>query len=289
MRGTPIVKVISMCHKPHAEVWKLTSDLMPNFLQADEFIVYVPDDEVSFFLEITNPKIRILSQSALGIGYKERLLNAIDATGNSVRFGWYLQQFYKIEALLKHSVDADILVILDADCIPLRKIPLVDDASRILYLNLSTEFHKPYFECIDRLLGLKRVQNRTFITHPFPIRNAWIIELVQFIEARHGCSWADAIIKTTDFSLLSGFSEIETLGTWIANSYPDAWASVSGKWERLGQSRFGQIENFDPEKLVKLGEKYGLDLVVFEHWDNRTLVNSIKRLADKFLGLSKRT
>jgi hypothetical protein len=193
-----------------------------------------------------------------------------------------LQQFYKIEALLKHSAGADILVIWDADCVPLKDIPLVTSSAKIVYMNVSKEFHKPYFENIHRLLGLNRVQDQTFVIPAFPIRSGWVSDLISFIESKHDCSWADAIIKTTDFSLLSGFSETETLGTWVVNSYPDAWVSGAGKWERLGQSRFGDVRSFNPKKLLEIGQKADLDIVTFERWDKRSLYSSLKRVATKF-------
>lgn len=283
MLDTPIVKIISMCHKAHTDVWKLTSDFLPIFLNADEFIVYVPEDEVTFFTTITNPKIRVLSQSTLGASYRNHLKNTISAAGNATRFGWYLQQFYKIEALLSHSANADILVIWDADCVPLREIPLLNESMQILYMNASTEFHKPYFDNINRLLGLKRVQSQTFVIPGFPIRNIWITEFISFIEAKHGCVWSDAIINTTDFSLLSGFSETETLGTWVANSYPYAWSSFRGKWERLGQSRFGHVSNVESKQLLKIGAKNDLDIVTFEKWDKRNLTSVSKHAVSKLI------
>ena len=288
MRDKPTVKIISMCHKAHADVWRLTSELLPDYLKADEFVVYVPGDEVAFFEEITDPKIQVLSQETLGIAYRNRLWNTINAAGNATRFGWYLQQFYKIEALSNHSASADILVIWDADCVPLREIPLVNKLMQILYMNASTELHKPYFDNIDRLLGLKRVQSQTFVIPAFPIRNLWITEFVDFIEAKHGCLWADAIINTTDFSLQSGFSETETLGTWVANSYPTAWAPIPGKWERLGQSQFGHVTKFDPEQLLKIGQRNDLDIVTFEHWDKRGPLSAPKRAITKLMAMIKR-
>ena len=189
-----------------------------------------------------------------------------------------MQNFHKIEALLNHSKEADILVIWDADCVPVKRIPIFNEAMKILYMDVSREFHAPYFENIERLLGLKKNQKESFVIPSFPIRSAWITEFINFIEKKHGCSWAEAIILNTDFSLISGFSETETLGTWVAHTYPKEWVTVKGKWERLGQSRFGRVENFNKEQILKIGQKKNIDIITFERWDKPGLFSHIKRV-----------
>jgi hypothetical protein len=79
---------------------------------------------------------------------------------------------------------------------------------------------------------------------------------------------------TTDFSLRSGFSETETLGTWVANSYPGEWTSRIGSWERFGQSRFGLARSIGTEELIVIGKKHNLEIISFENWD----VSKIKKI-----------
>ena len=95
--------VISLCHRDHADVWRLTSQLLPRFIKADNFIVYVPDDQVKEFLEITDSRIQVVSQNSLKGDFEKELKLAVELSGNSKRYSWYLQQFLKIEALLQSA------------------------------------------------------------------------------------------------------------------------------------------------------------------------------------------
>jgi hypothetical protein len=93
------------------------------------------------------------------------------------------------------------------------------------------------------------------------------------------------LIACTDFDLPSGFSEFETLGTWVSNSYPDQWTTAPIAWERLGQSRFGYAKDFEVEELLNIGTAENLDVVSFENWDVRgwrKLLNVSKTLPKLF-------
>jgi hypothetical protein len=274
--------VISMCSMGHSDVWKLTSSLLPSMVKADKYIVYVPEGEVAHFQGITNPEIEVRSQDQLGTGYKSALENKLDAAENSKRYGWYLQQFFKIEAIQLENTD--LVTIWDADCVPVSKIETHNAQGQIMYVNSSREFHTPYFDNIKRLLNLERVQEICFVIPSFPMKKLWISEFIQHLEHFHDIPWYEAIMKTTDFSQMSGFSETETLGTWVANKYPNDWVSRIGTWERFGQSRFGYARTMTPEKIVDIGTKNDLEIVTFENWDLRgrkRVAQRIKRLIKK--------
>lgn len=266
---------ITICSLSHSDVWKLTSSLLPKFVTADRFEVYVPRTEVPQFEEISPPEFTILSQESLASKYRDQLLRAVTNAGNLERFGWYLQQFLKIEALLLSKTARSF--IWDADCVPVAPIKLFNSSGEPIYMR-GTEFHEPYFEAIRRLTGLERVQQHSFVIPGFPIKTQWIKEIVEVIEERHpGMTWAEAIIATTDFSLRSGFSETETLGTWVANNRGPLNLSVH-PWERRGQSRFGFARTFSPLSVTQIGQAHGLDIVSFENWDHGKKIPFSKKL-----------
>ena len=268
--------VISVCAIQHADVWSLTSRLLPNFIQADDFTVYVPDAQLDAFIEITNPVVRVLPESILDTGYVGALQLQTESQGNSSRFGWYLQQFLKIEALLRS--ESNRLVIWDADCVPVKNVTLFDESKRPVYME-ADEYHEEYFSMIERLLGMSRVQSSSFIIPGFPIMKSWLSEFVDAVETRnHGLNWSDSIIASTHLGTQSGFSEFETLGTWIANSYPGQYSRSKVAWERLGQSRFGLASSFGPEEVVDLGKIEKLDIISFENWDKRTTKKSLRNV-----------
>jgi hypothetical protein len=280
--------VISVCSLTHEHVWRLTSQLLPRFVEADDFVVFVPSHEIERFKEITNPQIRVISEDQLGKNYSEKLLAAVNSSPFTNRYGWYLQQFLKIEALIQ--IQADSLVIWDADCVPLRPITLFDQRKRPIYMEAG-EHHLDYFFMIERLLGLVKVHRPSFVIPGFPIHKIWLQEMIAEIESRHyPKTWFEALIACTDFDQPSGFSEYETLGTWVSNSYPDQWTTSQIAWERLGQSRFGYAKDFEVEELIKIGTQENLDIVSFENWDFRgwqKLLNISKNLP-KFIRDRKR-
>jgi hypothetical protein len=275
MNSSYSVTVISICSKSHGDVWKLTSELLPRFVTASEFLVYVPESEIGYFKTITNPRIEIRAQEELGKYFYAPLENAVKRADNSQRFGWYLQQFYKIQAIQESR--NQIVAIWDADCVPVKKIELLDENNRISYVNSSKELHPPYFKNIKLLLGLERVQEICFVIPGFPMKREWIKDFICEIESKHGSSWFEAIINCTDFREISGFSETESLGTWVANKYPNQWTYRQGSWERFGQSRFGYARNFTAEKLVNIGTENNLEIITFENWDFRGLKKYLKR------------
>jgi hypothetical protein len=279
--GTGVsTSVISVCSIEHANVWSLTSWLLPKFVQADDFTVYVPDTQLDAFVEITNPVVRVLPESIVDTGYAGALKLQMESHDNSTRFGWYLQQFLKIGALLRS--ESDRLVIWDADCVPVKKVTLFDENQRPLYME-ADEYHEEYFSMIERLLGLLRVQNGSFITPGFPIMKNWLSEFLDAVENRNrGLKWFDAIIASTNLGTQSGFSEFETLGTWISNSYPGQYGKSEVAWERFGQSRFGLASSFGPEEVVDLGKRKNLDIISFENWDKKSIKTSL-RIMRRFL------
>ena len=231
------VGVVTICSLKHADVWKLTSRLLPQFLEADNFYVYVPQSEVSEFRKITNSKIQVLSQDLLGKDYYQSLSDKVSFCENAKRFGWYLQQFYKIEALV--NLDHTHLVIWDADCVPLTQMDLFDKSGNPIYMLASQEYHKTYFETIFKLLKISKLQSFSFVIPGFPILKTWVSEFIEDIELGNKSAWHQSIIDCTPFGEASGFSETETLGTWIANRHPDSWGTFPLTWERFGQKRFG--------------------------------------------------
>lgn len=270
------MQVITICSLKHRSVWVRTSRLLPQLLNADSFVVYVPNEEVTEFANVTGPAVTVLSQGSLTRPYLSHLTAAVAAGGNLPRLGWYLQQFLKIEALLQ--APGDMLTIWDADCVPVRPIPLLDSLGRPLYMTAS-EYHEEYFRMIHRLLGLQRIQEDSFVIPGFPLRKEWLTSLIATIEARHpGSTWFEAIIANIDFTQPSGFSETETLGTWIANTYPGLWSTTDLHWERLGRSRFGDVSNFTEQELVALGDRHDLDIISFENWDKRNLKWAARRV-----------
>lgn len=276
--------VITLCNSAHIDVWKLTSELLPRHIRANSYRVYVPVEEIELFQKVSPSVFEVLPQNEFGKEYFESLSQACSLANNAGRFGWYLQQFLKIEILL--TSPEELLVIWDADCVPLKPITTFNSTGQPIYMLASHEYNETYFENIKRLLGgLTRVQDFSFVIPAFPVKKLWVQELIEELSTRNqGDSWWKTLIGSTDFSLRSGFSETETIGTWVANKYPGQWSTYPGKWERRGQKEFGYARNFSVEKLLRRTRKHSLDIVSFENWDVRGMKLVYKRLKEMFPG-----
>lgn len=274
--------VVSMCHMEHLQVWRLTSELLPHFVKADRYTVYVPQEDTSIFAESTHPLVEVRSQKELDTGYAESLRRELSLSGNTARYGWYLQQFLKFEAL-KQS-DARKRVIWDADCVPVRPITLFDDDGAPVYMR-ANEFHEEYFNLISRWIGMRRVQDQSFVIPGFPILGNWVSEFFDYVQQlQPGLAWHESLIENIDFGQGSGFSETETLGTYIANMHPKEWSSKEIHWERLGQTRFGNVSEMTRERLIEIGIENNLDIVSFENWDQPGLRSVMRKIRNAFSG-----
>ncbi len=258
--------IYSFCTLKHLNVWQKTSELLPKNVPADEYFVYVPDQEVKEFKKFTNSAVTVLSEDVLSQKFAQQLKVAVDKSGNVNRYGWYLQQFLKIESLV--SSRADLMAIWDSDCVPVKKIDLFNDEHVPIY-SKSSEYHKEYFKVIKKILGLSKIQDHSFIIPGFPFTKNWITEFINELELRHsGLKWGEILIQEINFGLISGFSEFETLGTWISNRHRSEFEYREYSWERFGQSRFGTVSEFSSHELIKLGEINNLDVISFENWDS---------------------
>lgn len=268
-------EVISICSKQHSHVWKLTAPLLLKFIQADLFTVFVPSREIEFFKKISPPRIRVYAQESLGADYSETLTSKVYEAGNAKRLGWYAQQFWKIEALSNST--ADQLVIWDADCVPVEPMNLFDAASVPIYMRAG-EFNRAYFDVIERLISVGKVCPSSFVIPGFPITKSELSALFEALETRHGAPWHQALLDNIDFSLRSGFSETELLGTWVWKMRAGVLQQVDVAWERLGQSRFGYARSFNPERVIQIGRENGLGIISFENWDLRGIRKVIRKL-----------
>ena len=279
--------VITICSRRHEDVWRLTSELLPRYVKADQYKVYVPESEMSFFSSITPPVFQVNSQESLSQKYLEPLTQRLVESGNPERLGWYAQQFHKIEAL--RVSDGNFLVIWDADCVPVSEIQLFSSGGEPIYMG-STEHHEPYFAAIEKLTGLSSRHHSSFVIPGFPITAEMMASFISAIETNHQVPWYEAIMDSTDFSLASGFSETETLGTWVMSRSKESLITSEVTWERYGTHRFGYARHFTPQRLVALARAKGLQIVSFENWNEphwtvrfRTaLIGSIRNFIKKY-------
>lgn len=228
-----IKNVVCVATLKDIHVWIHASYAIARHIKAERYVVVTPEKYVPIFKAVSNPRFEVVSETVavpdIDLDYvAERM-----PEGCRSRAGWYYQQILKIGSLLHlPSAPDDVLLLWDADTIPLGDLNLIQDGNLVYFK--GSEHHLPYFQTIRTLTGLEKRVAFSFIAQCFPIFREWLDEFVALVENRHGKRWYDAILSATDLSEFSGFSEYETLGTFLANTRPERLYVNHTAWERFG-------------------------------------------------------
>lgn len=272
----------SVCSIQDIKTWQQTSLNLLEYIPSKYYAVIVPDDEVFQFRVITDKKINVIPETAYIGDLKTRLAERIL---DKDRIGWYLQQFIKL-SILKEAREAENYLIWDADTVPLKKIGFFKLSGEVEFY-AGTESHLPYFDVTQKLLGFGKVAPFSFIAQSLPCKGFWAKEFFQFIESRCQDTYVNAIVDRVDFNQNSGFSEYETLGSFIHSRFQDQIKIKSEKWFRNGCGLIGGIENLDHPPYNQLLQEF--DHITFERWEEPFSVLSIqsKEFVQQFTSIEK--
>ena len=285
-KSSKIFQVISVCSSKDIDVWTVAAKHVIQFIDADSYLVIVPDKEVELFSAVTCEPYQVKPESDYVGNAKERISQKLDAA-NQHRVGWYLQQFVKISAVLARN-DGDVVLIWDADTVPLKPLEFIDANGQLVYYR-GEEFRKSYFDFLERALGLKRTQTFSFIAQSLVLRVAWARELFESLEKNAQLPWMDAILSYVDPSEPAGFAEFETLGTWIWHHHRNEIVISDRPWYRNGLSLVGNPLKLSAAVWCGLANSY--DFISFEVWDlNSGIRHHLKMAIRRFLlGLKSST
>lgn len=251
-------KVISVCTSKDIDVWEIAAFCIIERINSRVYDVIVPDKELNLFRRISPSIYNVISENI----YFEKFLPSLQKFSDysKTSMNWYIQQFLKLSALSEIGKD-EIALIWDADTIPLRKIKFEKNGKLVFYK--SNEYHEPYFKVIKNLLGLEKNINYSYIAQCIPCKGSWIKSLINEIE-RDNISWQQLTIDSIDFTQASGFSEYETIGTYIQARFSDEMHISDKKWLRYGNGLIGSARHLKYFSWI-LSIKY--DFVSFEKWD----------------------
>lgn len=258
-----MMDVICVAENSKLPVWNYSSFAITERIEADSYRVIVPNSDVEGFTLASPPQFHVEAEDCYSADFGSYLKDSMSGE-NAGRYGWYLQQLIKLEALRTLANQGKTGLIWDADTMPLRQMCFVSEGGRCSLFH-GEEYHAPYFEAISRLLGMNRVVAHSFVAQSFLCRPEWILDFCDEIERKNGVPWWQAVIDCIDFKERSGFSEYETLGTFISHRFPDGWSWSPGEWARNGYSLFGT-----PQNAYKLSQEGNVDLLfaAFEHWES---------------------
>ena len=260
-RSAGVAVTISVCCLKDIDAWEVVARHLPRRVHAERHHLIVPDDEVRAFEARTPSSFDVIGESRYVSDVTDVIASRMPS-GRTSRVGWYLQQIVKLRALAELH-DDEVAVIWDADTVPLKRLTFIDECHRLVHWK-GTENCAPYFECIDRLLGMEKAVEYSFIAQCLAIRGRWMRDFIDLVEKRHGRPWLEAILESIDFSQQCGFSEYETLGTFLSREHSDEIIATERPWLRQGRWRIGEAANVDQPWAWPF--LWGFDFVAFEGW-----------------------
>jgi hypothetical protein len=161
------------------------------------------------------------------LGYTKNAINYL--VDDVDRSGWLYQQLLKLNA--DSIVKEKYFLILDADTVFIK--PKIFIYKNKMILDHSEERHEAYHTAYQKILNQKTSSELSFITHYMLFDRMLLLELKQKIALLHDMKWDDVILRNTDYTNSSGFSEYELYGNFLLEKYPhlikrEYWFNVSG-------------------------------------------------------------
>jgi Family of unknown function (DUF6492) len=252
------------------------------FSKSRKFFVITSRQNFPFFEKNLRPHfpVHLLNEDQLMENVCLRRIQEIldRRVGSHRRAGWYFQQFLKMSACHLPDV-ADHYLVWDSDTLLLQPLDFFGPDGRVL-VNPQTEYHKPYFDLIRRILGVERQVDFSFITENFMINKSYMKELILTLaaEAPGGTSWVELILNSIDDQYLdhSGFSEYETYGNFIALKHGNSIKCRPIKSTRRGAMFYGMSPNkYDLFILMQAGYAFA----TFEVYDRTSnILNSAAKV-----------
>lgn len=179
---------------------------------------------------------------------------------NPERAGWYFQQFLKLSISKLDFVD-NLYLVWDADSVALKPINFFTENNKI-YFEKNKEFHKPYFEILEKILVLKKQVNFSFIAEHLVFNKKIVTTILNKI-SKNETWWLDILDNITSENLgKSGFSEYELYGNYVSKFHKTEIKFRSLNKTRKGVKFIGKNPNNIGLKLFS----FAFDYMSFEQW-----------------------
>ena len=194
-----------------------------------------------------------------GVSYKQNR-SFIEGTRPGFPPGWYFQQFLKMGFSMSNYA-REYYLIWDADTLPLSELEFEKDGK--LLFTQKKEYHEEYFITMEKLLGLKKLKDFSFIAEHMLIKTAIMKEIICKIQSDINTPWPFILLSKVRPEAKSGFSEFETYGTYVSQYYPELYSSRTlNTWRNAGYI-FGRNINDKHIKALSVD----LDIISLENWN----------------------
>jgi len=250
----PPVDVVAACLKRDLPLLSLAYKNLQRFVSMKQLHVITARRDFAHFENVLGREVVLLDENEMIPGVTLQALKVIPLARFSQGPGWYFQQLLKFQFAF-HKPEDDHYLIWDADTVPLRPLPLFDAQGRML-LTKAEEFHRPYFQTYEKILGRPARREFSFIAQHMLIRKSILRELLGEIE--HHCpgteNWAWKIMRNLAGEGSNRFSEYETYGHYLKEKHPGLAVFRDLPWLRRGASECGRHPS--AAALERLGETY---------------------------------
>lgn len=252
--------LVTCISSEHLATWRDISRSIVRNLSVRNFTVICPDEIANEVARTSAPEFKILRESDFNQNLQQNLKERLSKENNLGRYGWYLQQFLKLEFINDHLLDDNILI-WDSDTLPMKTIRFAGPLGHHTFYK-SSEYHLEYFRAIYKLTGLDKIETNSFIAQCLPVEVRKVRKYFLGWHESEG-EWYSDIFDAIDFSQVSGFSEYELLGTILSHSEEGQISFRHEKWARNGAETFG-----DPSTALK-HKSSDFDFIAFEAWQRK--------------------
>lgn len=174
---------------------------------------------------IDDPKTTVLDENTLVKGLDFSIVKSLmNSKKRFEGYGWIFQQLLKF-GFATTEYAKDYYLSWDADTLPLNEIDFFEDG-RPMFTKKS-EYHKPYFDTNERLVGIGKVQPYSFIAEHMVFKKEFVCEMLWEIEKTNvlGKTWIEKCINACDFFMTEVFSEFELYGSYVSVKHPSAYGT----------------------------------------------------------------
>ncbi len=206
-----------------------------------------------------------------------RIKNILLQHGVHIRIGWYLQQFLKMGfAQTKHA--KKYYLTWDSDTLPLSHIEFFDGDKPLF--TKKKEYNEPYFDTMQKLIGIGKVADFSFISEHMMFDKDIMCELIEAIGQSNveGTDWIEKILNACENLEKPCFSEFETYGSFVWEKYPGLYGT-----QRLNTFRAAGIikgRHIDDYRLERMS--LDLDTASFELFDEPLFPYNLSYYSDKW-------
>lgn len=189
--------------------------------------------------------------------------------GDETRIGWYYQQLLKLFFALRCSSKG--YIVWDSDTIPLKSIKLHEKEKPILIE--KSEYHRPYFDTINRLTGSLIYRNNNNISYIAECMYMNVIHVKKALSLIDNnldpLIMTEKIFKSIDLKNInkSGFSEYEYIGNYYAINNLNEKITGDYKTYRAGSFLAGKY----PKRHIIDSLSGQIDIITFEQNTKITL------------------